>query len=79
MQKFHYTIYYFRYKQTDLQEREEAITVAKDPKTGNYTLDNVIGSYRYVRPDGLWQIVEYVADRNGFIPRIRTEKYVKGK
>ena len=42
-----------------------------------YKLDNVIGSYKYVRPDGLWQIVEYRADTKGFAPKIRTEPYIR--
>ncbi|KAL7015709.1 hypothetical protein ACKWTF_016617 [Chironomus riparius] len=67
--------YDFGYKQTDLQERHEKGTVAINPETGNFTLDNVIGSYKFVRPDGLWQIVEYRADTNGFAPIIRTEPY----
>jgi len=67
--------YSISYKQTDLQERQEKGEVAINPKTGNYTLDNVVGSYRFVRPDGLWQIVEYRADTNGFTPIIRTEPY----
>ncbi|XP_070507891.1 endocuticle structural protein SgAbd-6-like [Chironomus tepperi] len=69
--------YNFGYKQDDLQERQEAGTVAINPETGNSTLDNVIGSYRYVRPDGLWQIVEYRADTNGFVAHPRTEPYIQ--
>ncbi|KAL7015711.1 hypothetical protein ACKWTF_016619 [Chironomus riparius] len=69
--------YDFGYKQDDLQERQEKGTVAINPETGNFTLDNIIGSYKFVRPDGLWQIVEYRADTNGFAPIIRTEPYIQ--
>jgi hypothetical protein len=44
--------------------------VTIDPETGNYTLDTVVGSYEYIRPDGKKQRVEYVADKDGFRPNV---------
>lgn len=60
----------FSYKQNDLQEREETGTVVKDEETGNYTLETVVGSYEYIRPDGKKQRVEYTADKDGFRPNV---------
>lgn len=67
---FHFFFFIESYKQSDLQEREETGSVAIDPETGNYTLDSVVGSYEYIRPDGKKQRVEYTADKEGFRPNV---------
>ena len=58
------------YLQTDLQRRNEEATFKADPENERYVLEKVTGYYKYVRPDGKWQRVDYEADENGFRPII---------
>ncbi|KAG5667982.1 hypothetical protein PVAND_015940 [Polypedilum vanderplanki] len=57
--------YYFAYKQTDLQEREETGIYEFDPVINGRKL-NVSGYYQYIRPDGKKQRVDYTSNDNGF-------------
>lgn len=58
------------YLQTDLQRRNEEATFKADPENERYVLEKVTGYYKYVRPDGKWQRVDYEADEHGFRPII---------
>nr|XP_022903567.1 endocuticle structural glycoprotein SgAbd-2-like [Onthophagus taurus] len=52
----------FQFKTSNNIEREEIGYKSPDPKDGFV----VTGRYSYIRPDGIKEIVKYVADKNGF-------------
>ncbi|KAL7015687.1 hypothetical protein ACKWTF_016599 [Chironomus riparius] len=61
--------YYFAYKQSDLQEREETGIYEYDAEQNKRKL-KVTGFYEYIRPDGIKQRVEYTSDDMGFHPNV---------